>query len=156
MKIMDFLHERAIVCDLKSQTKEGVIGELVELLVRSGEVKEKEMGEILAILKNREALGSTGIGQGVAIPHGKSNAVSHLIGAFGVSKIGVDFGSLDGSPAHIFFLLMAPEDSAGPHLKALARISRLLKDRHFRESLKQARDEKAILKTLADEDQKRH
>ena len=156
MKIMDFLSERAIVCDLKAQTKEGVIGELVELLVRSGEVKEKEMGEILAILKNREALGSTGIGQGVAIPHGKSNAVSRLIGAFGVSKAGVDFGSLDGLPAHIFFLLMAPEDSAGPHLKALARISRLLKDRHFRDSLKQARDEKTILKTLTDEDQKRH
>lgn len=156
MKIMEFLSERAIVCDLKTQTKEGVIGELVELLVRSGDVKDHDVSEILTILKNREALGSTGIGQGVAIPHGKSNAVSHLIGAFGVSKAGVDFGSLDGSPAHLFFLLMAPEDSAGPHLKALARISRLLKDRHFRESLKQAHDEKTILKILADEDQKRH
>ena len=156
MKIMEFLNERAIGCDLKAQTKDGIINELVELLVRAGEVKEKDVHDIIAILKNREALGSTGIGQGVAIPHGKSNAVSHLIGAFGVSRAGVDFGSLDGAPAHLFFLLMAPEDSAGPHLKALARISRLLKDRHFREGLKQARDEKTVLKILADEDQKRH
>ena len=156
MKIMDFLNERAIICDLKAQTKEGVIRELVGVLVAAGAVKDKDVELILDILKNREALGSTGIGQGVAIPHGKTNAIPQLVGAFGVSKTGVDFSSLDGTPAHLFFLLMAPEDSAGPHLKALARISRLLKDRHFRDSLKQARDEKTMLKILADEDQKRH
>ena len=156
MKIMDFLNERAIICDLKAQTKEGVIRELVGVLVAAGAVKDKDVELILDILKNREALGSTGIGQGVAIPHGKTNAIPQLVGAFGVSKSGVDFSSLDGTPAHLFFLLMAPEDSAGPHLKALARISRLLKDRYFRDSLKQARDEKTMLKILADEDQKRH
>ena len=156
MKIMDFLNERAVACDLKAQTKEGVIRELVELLVRAGAVKEKDVDTLVDILKNREALGSTGIGQGVAIPHGKSNFIPQLIGAFGVSKAGVDFSALDGAPAHLLFLLMAPEDSAGPHLKALARISRLLKDRHVRETLKQARDEHTILKVLAEEDQKRH
>ena len=156
MKIMEFLNERAIACDLKAQTKEGVIRELVGLLVQAGAVKDKDVDAIMGILKSREALGSTGIGQGVAIPHGKTNVVPHLVGAFGVSRAGVDFSSLDGTPAHIFFLLMAPEDSAGPHLKALARISRLLKDRHFRDSLKQARDEKSVLKLLVDEDQKRH
>ena len=156
MKIMEFLNEQAIVCDLKAQTKEGVIRELVGVLVHAGAVKEKDVEAIMEILKNREALGSTGIGQGVAIPHGKTNVIPQLVGAFGISRIGVDFNSLDGTPAHLFFLLMAPEDSAGPHLKALARISRLLKDRHFRESLKQARDEKTMLKLLTDEDHKRH
>ncbi|MDO8693720.1 MAG: PTS sugar transporter subunit IIA [Sheuella sp.] len=156
MKILEFLHEQAVACELKAQSKDGIIRELVELLVRAGAVKDKDVDTIIDILKNREALGSTGIGQGVAIPHGKTNAVAQLVGAFGVSRAGVDFASLDGTPAHLFFLLIAPEDSAGPHLKALARISRLLKERHLRDHLKQARDEKVILKMFADEDQKRH
>ncbi len=156
MRIMDFLSERAISCALKAQTKEGVIRELVQLLGQAGVVKGRGVGKVVEILLNREALGSTGIGQGVAIPHGKCNAVSALVGAFGVSASGVDFGSLDGGLVHLFFLLVAPEDSAGPHLKALARISRLLKDKFFRDSLRQAKEEKALLKVIRDEDQKHH
>ena len=154
MKITDFLRERAVSVNLEAKNKEGVIREMVLLLVQAGEIKPADEEKIVPILLARESLGSTGIGQGVGIPHGKSNVVRQLVGAFGVSRRGVDFDSLDGEMAHIFFLLIAPEDSAGPHLKALARISRLLKDRYFRESLKEAKDEKQVLKIILQEDQK--
>ena len=154
MKITDFLRERAINVDLQAKDKEGVIRELVQLLVKAGEIKPAEEEKIVPVLLARESLGSTGIGQGVGIPHGKSNVVRQLVGAFGVSRRGVNFDSLDGETAQIFFLLLAPEDSAGPHLKALARISRLLKDRYFRDSLKEAKDEKQVVKIIQQEDQK--
>ena len=154
MKITDFLRERAIRVDLIATDKEGVIRELVHLLVKGGEIKQSEEEKLVPILLAREALGSTGIGQGVGIPHGKSNCVRELVGAFGLSRRGVGFDSLDGEPVHVFFLLVAPEDSAGPHLKALARISRLLKDRFFRDSLREAKDEKQVLRIIQQEDQK--
>ncbi|MFH1459251.1 MAG: PTS sugar transporter subunit IIA [Candidatus Omnitrophota bacterium] len=150
MKIMDFLKEKAITANLKATTKEEVIEELVELLSCAQPIKHKE--KLVKILLEREALGSTGIGQGVAIPHGKSDNMKELIAAFGISQRGVDFNSLDGEPVYLFFLLVAPEDSAGPHLKALARISRILKDKYFRETLRGSPDEKAILKVIKQED----
>jgi len=157
MNIMGFLNERAVTTDLKAQhNKEEVIHELVQLLVNAGAIKEKDMGKLVQTLLKRESLGSTGIGQGVAIPHGKSDAVKELVAAFGVSRGGVNFDSLDGEAVHLFFLLVAPEDSAGPHLKALARISRLLKDKHFRDSLKAAKDEKTLAKIIREEDERRH
>ena len=157
MNIMSFLDGRAMTTDVKAQSsKEEVIRELVELLVNSGAIKSKDVSRLVQILLKRESLGSTGIGQGVAIPHGKSDCVTKLVAAFGVSRTGVNFDSLDGEPVSIFFLLVAPEDSAGPHLKALARISRLLKDRLFRESLKACRDEKTLLKIIREEDERRH
>jgi fructose-specific phosphotransferase system IIA component len=153
MNIADFLAERAVTTQVKSQAKEDVIRELVGLLVQAGSIKDKDVHRLVQILLKRESLGSTGIGQGVAIPHGKSDCVTQLVGAFGVSCVGVNFDSLDGEPVHIFFLLVAPEDSAGPHLKALARISRLLKDKHFRESLRNAKDERTLVKTIYTEDE---
>jgi PTS system nitrogen regulatory IIA component len=153
---MGFLDDRAVTTTIKAQHKEDVIRELVELLVQSGAIKEKDVNRLIQILLKREALGSTGIGQGVAIPHGKSDCVTKLVAAFGVSRAGVNFDSLDGEPVHLFFLLVAPEDSAGPHLKALARISRLLKDKHFRDSLLSAKDEKLLIKTIREEDERRH
>jgi PTS system nitrogen regulatory IIA component len=155
MKIIDYLDKKAVSADLKSTDKEGAIRELVDLLVSAGDIKKEDKEKLMEILLNREALGSTGIGQGVGIPHGKSNMVKNLSLAFGLSQKGVAFDSLDGEPVHIFFLLVAPEDSAGPHLKALARISRLLKDKYFRDNLKQARDEKTLLKIISQEDEKR-
>lgn len=157
MTIMQFLDERAVTTDLKAQdSKEDVIRELVELLVTAGSIKPKDVTKLIQILLKRESLGSTGIGQGVAIPHGKSDCVSRLVAAFGVSRTGVNFDSLDGEPVSLFFLLVAPEDSAGPHLKALARISRLLKDRHFRDSLRAAQDEKTLVRIIREEDERRH
>ena len=157
MNIMSFLDERAVSVELKAQdNKEEVIRELAELLVKSGAIKEKDVGKLVQILLKRESLGSTGIGQGVAIPHGKSDCVTRLVGAFGISHAGVNFDSLDGEPVHLFFLLVAPEDSAGPHLKALARISRLLKDKHFRDTLRAANDEQTVVHIIDEEDNRRH
>ena len=156
MNIMEFLDERAVSIEVKSQAKEDIIRELVELLVTAGSIKEKDTGRLVQILLKRESLGSTGIGQGVAIPHGKADCVTKLVAAFGVSRGGVNFDSLDGERVHLFFLLVAPEDSAGPHLKALARISRLLKDKHFRDGLRNAKDEKTLVRIIREEDEHRH
>ncbi|MBU0634961.1 MAG: PTS sugar transporter subunit IIA [Candidatus Omnitrophica bacterium] len=153
MKMLDFLNEKAVSADLKAATKEEVIRELVDLLVTAQVIKDKE--RLVKILLEREALGSTGVGQGVAIPHGKCEGIRELVAAFGLSRAGVNFDSLDGEPASIFFLLVAPEDSAGPHLKALARISRFLKDKYFRDTLRAAKDEKTIIKIIKQEDAKK-
>lgn len=155
MNIMDFLSKKAILIDIKSVKKEEVIGELVDALITADEIEKRCRNKLIDALMTRESLGSTAIGQGIAIPHAKSDCVDKLIAAFGISKKGVDFDSLDGEPAYIFFLLVAPQDSAGPHLKALARISRLLKDKYFRDSLRACTDDKSILKIIAGEDEKK-
>ena len=155
MKILDFLSKQAILMDIKSIKKEDMIRELVEALVNAGDIDKRFRAKLIESLEAREALGSTAIGQGVAIPHAKCECVNKLLAAFGISKNGVDFDSLDGEPVYIFFLLVAPQDSAGPHLKALARISRLLKDKYFRDSLRNAADEKALIKIITQEDEKK-
>lgn len=152
MKIMDFLDKKAIAANLKATDKEGVIRELVDLLANAGDIKNKE--DLIKSVLTRESLGSTGIGQGIGIPHAKTQSVKSLIAAFGLSQTGVNFESLDGEPVHIFFLLVAPEESAGPHLKALARISRMLKDKHFRDMLRKAKEEKDVLRIIQEEDTK--
>lgn len=155
MKIMDFLSKKAIVMDIKSAKKEDVIKELVDALINVEEIERRHRNKLVESLMAREALGSTAIGQGIAIPHTKSDCVSRLVAAFGISKKGVDFDSLDGELAYIFFLLVAPQDSAGLHLKALARISRLLKDKYFRDTLRSCVDEKSIVSIISREDEKR-
>ena len=155
MKILDFLSKKAITQNLKNTSKEETITELVDLLIDAGEIDKKDRAKIVESLMAREALGSTAIGHNIGIPHAKLDCVKELVAAFGVSVRGVDFDSLDGEPVYIFFLLLAPQDSAGPHLKALARISRLTKDKYFRDSLRQAPDVKAMLKVIAQEDDKR-
>jgi len=152
MKITDFLNVNAISADLKATNKEEVIKELVDLLDKAEPIKAKDA--LTKRLMEREALGSTGIGQGIGIPHAKSNAVKELTGALSISHKGVDFDSLDGEPTYIFFLLVAPEDAAGPHLKALATISRMLKNRFFRESLISAKDKDTILNIITKENPK--
>ena len=152
MKISEFLCPKAVTADLKGTNKKEIIEELVDLLLSAGAIEKKSKAKLIETLMAREALGSTAIGQGIAIPHAKSESVAKLTASLGVSKKGIDFDSLDGEPAYIFFLLVAPVESAGPHLKALARISRLLKDKYFRESLKSAKDEKIILKSILQED----
>jgi PTS system nitrogen regulatory IIA component len=155
MQLLDFLSKKAIVLDIKATKKEDVIRELVEALINAGEIEKRCRSKLIDALMARESLGSTAIGQGIAIPHAKSDSVDKLIAAFGLSKKGVEFDSLDGELAYIFFLLVAPQDSAGPHLKALARISRLLKDKYFRDTLRSCSDEKSILKIIAQEDEKK-
>jgi len=152
MKIKDFLCQQAVTADLKSKDKKGIIEEMVDLLIKAEIVERKSKTKIVETLMAREALGSTAIGQGIAIPHGKCDNIDELTAALGISKSGVDFDSLDGEPVYIFFLLIAPIDSAGPHLKALARISRLLKDKYFRDNLKTASDDQTLLNLIQQED----
>ncbi len=155
MKIMDFLSKKAIVTDLKSTKKEDILRELLEALINGGEIEKRHRSKLFEALMAREALGSTAIGQGVGIPHAKSDCVDKLIAAFGLSRKGVNFDSLDGEPVYIFFLLLAPADSAGPHLKALARVSRLLKDKYFRDNLRQCQDDKSVIKIITQEDERK-
>jgi nitrogen PTS system EIIA component len=151
LKILDFLHPNAVVVDLSAGNKKGVLEELVSLLARDGKVKDAKA--TVDILLEREKLGSTGIGQGIAIPHAKSDQAGQITAAFGLSRKGVQFDALDGEPVFIFFLLVAPPDAAGLHLKALARISRLLKDKFFRQALRDVKDAAEVLKIIRDEDQ---
>ncbi|MDP2043820.1 MAG: PTS sugar transporter subunit IIA [Candidatus Omnitrophota bacterium] len=155
MQIMDFLSKKAIITDIKSTRKEDVVKEMVDLLIEAGDVEKRNRNKLIDALMSREALGSTAIGQGIAIPHAKCDCVDKLVASFGLSKKGVDFDSLDGELAYIFFLLVAPQDSAGPHLKALARISRLLKDKYFRDTLRASTDEKSVIKIITQEDEKK-
>ncbi len=154
MRIMDFLSEKNITVDLKAKNKREVIEELVDLLVKSGQVTDKK--KMVQILLEREDLGSTGIGQGIAIPHGKSDTAKELAAAFGISKSGVAFEALDGEPVYIFFLLVAPEGTAGAHLKALARISGLLKDKYFRRKLISAQSVQDVIEVIQEEEKATH
>lgn len=143
MKLMDFLIPDAIEPDMRSTTKEDAIRELVALLKGARAIFDED--SVAKIVLEREELGTTGIGEGIAVPHGKSNAVDKLVAAFGRSEKGIDFASIDNQPVHLLFLLVAPSDSAGPHLMALARISRLLKNTDFRAALKKAKGKSEIL-----------
>ncbi|MEJ5375750.1 MAG: PTS sugar transporter subunit IIA [bacterium] len=150
MKIADILIRERVIAELKSTGKQEVIQEMTAVL--PSEVMD--LDRVVQVLMERERLGSTGIGEGVAIPHGKIPGLNSLIAAFGRSSKGVEFESLDGKPAHLFFLLVAPEDSAGAHLKALARISRLFKDGQFRKVLMGAKGVDEIYEAILEEDQK--
>jgi PTS system nitrogen regulatory IIA component len=152
MKLLDFLQKERIIPRLRASDKESVLAELTESLV--GTQKIKNSREAVHVLLEREKLGSTGIGEGIAIPHGKLKELQEVVAVFGRSAEGVDFDSMDGAPAQLFFLLMAPENSASTHLKALARISRLLKDRAFREELLDANSQEDLFDIIAREDEK--
>ena len=152
MKISDILGRDRIVSQLSSQTKEGILRELVHALAKGAQPINE--GRVIEILLERESLGSTGIGEGVAIPHGKSKEVREIMATFGRSLSGMDFQSLDGKPTHLFFLLIAPENSAGTHLKALAQVSRLMKDPSFRKRLMEARTSEELYAIFSEEDEK--
>lgn len=150
MNIAELTKTDFIIKDLKSKTKKEVLTELSEVFLKADLHIDEEA--IVEVLLEREKLGSTGIGEGIAIPHGKLPELKNLIVSFGRSKRGIDFESLDGNPVHIFFLLMAPENSAGQHLKALAKISRMLKDKKFREDLMEADSREDIYNRMIEED----
>jgi len=151
MRVIDFLCQKAVVLDLQARDKKGAIGELVDLLYKEKKVKDPEKA-IDAIIE-REKLGTTGIGQGVAIPHSRTDSVNELVGAFGISKQGVDFEALDGEPVRLIFLLLTPKEFAGQYLRALARVSRLFKDKFFRQALLDAKSVDEVLKIIRQEDE---
>ena len=151
MKISEFLNIEAIEPELGASNKPGVIRELVGLLLRAAPTLDPNA--IVDVLSRREKLQSTGIGQGIAIPHGRTDAVSAITACFGRSVSGVDFQSLDGEPTHLFFTLLVPEEAQGAHLKALARLSRLLKKTELRQRLMDASDAESLYAILVEEDQ---
>jgi PTS system nitrogen regulatory IIA component len=150
MKILDVLPKEAIIADLKARDKHGVLKELVAPIAS---LTDLESDRILRVLMERERLGSTGIGNGIGIPHGKLKELENLILGFGLSRRGVDFESMDGRPTHIFFTLVTPENSTGLHLKLLARISKILKHDPFRERLLRAADRDEIYTVIQEEDE---
>lgn len=150
MKISELLNPQAIVADLRSKDKNRVLAELTDALMSCEPSLNRDA--VIAVLQEREKLGSTGIGDGVAIPHGKLAGIPELKLVFGRSQTGVDFDSMDGQPAYLFFLLVAPEESVGIHLKTLARISKLLKDSVVRKKLLDAVDQQEIYQIILDEE----
>ena len=149
MKIMDIIDLDLINADLKAKNKREALEELAKMVARK---EGLETETLIPVLEEREKLGSTGIGDGIAIPHGKLKGLTKLIASFGRSSKGISFESIDGKPVHLFFLLMAPENTAGMHLKALARISRLLKDTKFRERLMDSKTDQEVYKVMREED----
>ena len=152
MKLTDILKPKQILPDMKSRGKRAVLEELCQALTAAGHA-DLDQSKLLDVLVERERLGSTGIGDGIAIPHGKLTEVDDILLSFGRSQAGVDFDSLDGKPAHLFFLVVAPEKSAGVHLKALARISRLLKSSAVRQDLMDAKDADDIYAIVQSQDE---
>ncbi len=150
MNITGVLKKEFVIEKLKSKTRVEVLTELSKVFLKSD--IRVNYDEIVEVLLERERLGSTGIGDGIAIPHGKLAGLDDIIVSFGRSKDGIDFDSLDGRPVHIFFLLMAPENSAGQHLRALAKISRMLKDSSFRTELMLAKSADDLYRIIREKD----
>jgi len=151
MKLSEILRPECIISNLKAHDKKGALEEL------SGVITDQEpslnKGYLLQVLLERERLGSTGIGEGIALPHGKVNRLDRLLVSFGRSLEGLGFDSIDDQPAYLFFLLVAPENSAGAHLQALAKISRFLKDSKFRQRLMDAKSNDDIYRIIIEKDE---
>nr|WP_319490901.1 PTS sugar transporter subunit IIA [uncultured Desulfobacter sp.] len=150
MKISDILKLEAIIADLKANDKSEAIQELSQAV---SPVAGAEPEDVAAVLLEREHLGSTGIGGGIAIPHGKLDTVKSIAVGFGRSIKGIEFNSLDKRPVHLFFLLLTPEHSTGGHLKVLAHISKLLKMNQFKERLLSAGSTEQIYQVIVENDE---
>lgn len=150
MKITEMLKREFVLEQLKAGNKRDALAELAGVFAQ-GRIKV-DSEAMLQVLLERERLGSTGIGDGIAIPHGKLHGLEEMVVSFGRSREGIAFEAMDGKPVHLFFLLMAPENSAGQHLKALAKISRMLKDANFRKSLLEAKMHEDLFRIIAEKD----
>lgn len=156
MKLSDFVVHEAITVDLRAAGKEDVIREIVRSLYEAGKLAEGDLEGVSRAILGREELGSTGIGQGVAVPHTRHPTVNRLIGTVALSRRGVDFAALDGEPVDIFFLLISPPNQPGDHLRALENISRHLKDDRFVAFLRQAKTREQVVELLQEADQGAH
>lgn len=154
MKLSDFVVREAIIVDLTSTGKEDTIREIVGSLQRAGKIPPGESENVAKAILGREELGSTGIGQGVAVPHTRHPTVDRLIGTVALAPRGVEFAALDGEPVNIFFLLISPPNQPGDHLRALENISRHLKDDRFVRFLRQAKTKEAVIEVIDEADLK--
>jgi len=152
MKIMDYLDEEWVLPDLKGTDKPSILKELSGVLVKPCQASSVE--ELVQVLLDREKLGSTGIGEGIAIPHGRLKRLKRFYISFGRSLKGVDFDSIDRKLSQLFFLVMAPENSAVDNLKLLSRIVTLLKEPSFKKRLMEARSPKELFQIISEEDEK--
>ena len=152
MKIMDILVRDAVILNLGVRSKREVLAEMAAALAKVE--PQIESDRLLEVLEEREALQSTGIGEGVAIPHGKLAGLDRLVASFARSTEGVDFDSIDSQPTHHFFLLVVPDHSGGQYLKALARISRFFRDTSFRQMLSDAESLEDVVRAIEEEDAK--
>ena len=150
MTLIEILSGKSVIVGLNGRDKREILEELVDVLEVGEKISDRE--KVLEAVLQREEIMSTGIGHGIAIPHGKSEFVKELGGVLGIKSEGVEFDSLDGQPTFIFFLLVSPMDVSGPHIKALARISRLLKGEDFRQKLIACPDKDTAIKILAEEE----
>jgi PTS system nitrogen regulatory IIA component len=150
MKITEMLRREFVLAEMKARNKHDTLAELAGVFAK-GKIKVNPEA-MLHVLLERERLGSTGIGDGIAIPHGKVPGLDEMVVSFGRSREGIEFEAMDGKPVHLFFLLMAPENSAGQHLKALAKISRMLKDPNFRKNLLNAKMHEDLFRIIAEKD----
>ncbi len=151
MKMSEIIEENSIIPDLKARDKNGVLEELAEVI--SNHEPSINKAELVKVLVERERLGSTGIGDGVAIPHGKMNGISHPLISFGRSSKGLDFDSMDGQTAYLFFLLVAPENSSSIHLQVLAKVAKILKSGTFRKKLMKAGSRKELYQAIIQADE---
>lgn len=154
MAFADFIQFDAVITDLKAQTKNEVIAEMVEALVKSGDLKQEDAATVVEAVLNREELGTTGLGHGLAMPHSKVDCVDKVVGAVAISQgNGVDFDSLDAENVNLFFLVLSPENSPNEHLATLSYISSRLKEdeRALEQYLKQCKTLEEV-RTLLNED----
>jgi mannitol/fructose-specific phosphotransferase system IIA component (Ntr-type) len=153
MKLLDFVVRDAILVDLVATTKEAAIREIVSSLNDAGRLGSQDVDGVARAIMNREELGSTGIGQGVAVPHTRHPKADRLIGTVALSRHGVDFTALDGEPVDVLFLLVSPPNQPGDHLRALETISRHLKNERFVSFLRQAKSRDQVIELLEEADQ---
>lgn len=152
MNLKDLLTKEVVKIPLVSEEKTQIIEEMVDILHNAGCVDDPDL--VLNAVLDRERVMSTGMGDGIAIPHAKTDGVKELVAAFGITRQNIDFQSIDGKPVRIIFLLVGPTDQTGPHLKALSRISRLMHRREFRDQLASARSSEEVIEAIAHEERK--
>jgi nitrogen PTS system EIIA component len=153
MKLTDFVVPAAILPELRVDSKEGAIREMVQSLRSAGSIPQQDEDSIVAAILKREELGSTGIGKGVAVPHTKHASVDRLVATVALAREGVDFASLDGEPVYILFLLVSPPERPGDHLRGLENISRHLRNENFCSFLRQAKSRQEVVDLLREADE---
>lgn len=152
MKLLDFVVPDSVIVDLQAGGKEEAIREMVASLQATGQLGDEVVESVIRAILDREELGSTGIGMGVAVPHTRHQSLQRLVGTVALSNNGVDFAALDGDPVDIFFLLVSPQNQPGDHLRALENISRHLKDERFVNFLRQAKTRQDVIELLEEVD----
>jgi PTS system fructose-specific IIC component len=150
MKLSELLDESVIQVGLESEDKEEVFAELIELLVRAGKVDSRD--KALQAILSREGMATTGIGNGVAVPHGKEASIRQLSGALGISEEGIEYDAADGAPVHVVFLVLAEANNPGPHVQCLGEIARLLQVPGFYDRLRRAESAEDVLSVIRAEE----